>query len=383
MRVRERLSKLKAYPAYQLLKIKQELKREGKRIYDFGTGDPREPTPEFIRKALISSVPKVSQYPTVKGKESLREAIASWLKRRFNVSLDPDSQIIPSSGSKEAIFHFPLVFLREEKPRVIFGQPAYPVYERATIFAGGIPTPVELDESDGFLLRLDKLKPEILKQTSIVFLNYPHNPTGAVAPKEYLKDMWELSKEFGFILANDECYVDVYFEGKAPNSLLEVADSNAVTFHSLSKRSGMTGYRSGFIAGDRELIQSYLKFRTNFGVASQEFVQSAAEAAWSDDKHVAERNKIFFEKSKIIKRLFRELNIYYLDSNATFYVWAKVPQKLSSIRYAEILAKAGIIVSPGVFFGQNAEGWFRVALVPSIDDCLEAAKVWKKVHRGL
>ncbi len=372
---------LKSYPMDKLVKAKEELRQKGIKIYDFGTGDPKEPTPEFIRKTLVDSVPEVSQYPTVKGRKDLREAISTWFKRRFDVELDPEKEIIPSSGSKEAIFHFPLVFINTEsgKKKVIYGSPAYPVYERGTLFAGGEPFPVKLEFEENFLLRLDKLPKSLLEETAIVWINYPHNPTGATAPLSYLEETYHICREYEIILCSDECYTEIFFK-EPPPSILQVGRKNTVAFHSLSKRSGMTGYRSGFVAGDAEIIQTYLKYRSSFGVASPDFIQQAAREAWRDEKHVEERRRIFSEKAKVFKRLFKELGLQFLEPQATFYFWVKAPGE-SGEDYALHLLKFGIVISPGEFFGQEGEGFFRIALVPTLEECEEAAKIWKVAHR--
>ncbi len=366
----------------RLVKAKEELKRKGVKIYDFGTGDPKEPTAPFIRETLKASVPEVSQYPTVKGKRELREAIAKWFKKRFNVELDPEREVIPSSGSKEAIFHFPLVFVDadSDKRKVVFGTPAYPVYERGALFAGGEPFKVKLKEEDSFLLRLDKLPKLILEETALVWINYPHNPTGALAPLSYFEETYNLCREYGIILCSDECYTGIYFE-EPPPSLLQVGKEGAVVFHSLSKRSGLTGYRSGFVAGDREIIQTYLKHRSSFGVASPDFIQEAARVAWLDEAHVKERREVFKEKKKVFEELFKELNLKHLPVKATFYFWVKLPEGVSSQEYALHLLKYGIVISPGEFFGEGGEGYFRIALVPSVKECKEAAAIWKRAHR--
>ncbi len=376
-----RIRNLKAYPMDRLVRAKEEIKRKGLKLFDFGTGDPKEPTDERIRKALVEAVPRVSQYPTVKGRKELREAIAKWLKGRFGVSLNPETEIIPTAGSKEAIFHFPLVFIDtdSEKRKVIFGTPAYPVYERGTLFAGGEPVSVELKYEDRFLLRLDRLPKSLLEETAIVWINYPHNPTGAVAPLSYLEEVYGICRENGIILCSDECYTEIYFE-TPPHSILEVGKEGAVAFHSLSKRSGMTGYRSGFVAGDEKVVSEYLKYRSSFGVASQEFVQKAAEVAWSDEKHVEERRRIFKEKKEIFEEFFKEIGLEHLPVEATFYFWVKLPSGISSEAYALHLLKYGIVISPGEFFGKGGEGFFRIALVPTVEECKEAVKVWKKAH---
>ncbi|NPA57898.1 MAG: succinyldiaminopimelate transaminase [Aquificae bacterium] len=385
------LKNLKPYPMEELNRLKAQLKERGIKIYDFGTGDPKEPTDRRIREALINAVPEVSQYPSVYGKRKLRLAAANWLERRFGVRLDADSQIIPSNGSKEAIFHFPLVFIdtdMPEKSRVVFGTPAYPVYERGTLYAGGKPTPVPLKEEDGFLLRLDRLDRGILEETRIVWINYPHNPTGATASLQYYEDTVGICREYGIILCSDECYTEIYFDRKPP-SALQVGTEGVVAFHSLSKRSGLTGYRTGFIAGDRDLIAEYRKGRASFGVATPDFIQEAAAVAWSDEEHVEERRRIFREKREIFLDFFRRIGLEFLSPEATFYFWVKAPANRTGEEYAKHLLNYGIVVSPGVNFcsglevmeGRCSSPYFRIALVPTVGECKEAVKVWEKAHR--
>ncbi|WP_457640284.1 succinyldiaminopimelate transaminase [Persephonella sp.] len=384
---------LRPYPMEELNRIKASLKKRGIKIYDFGTGDPKEPTDPKIRQALIDAVPEVSQYPSVAGKKELREAVAKWFLNRFGISLDPETQIIPSNGSKEAIFHFPLVFIDTdipEKNRVIFGTPAYPVYERGTLYAGGRPVPVPLKEEDRFLLRLDKLPKSILEETKIVWINYPHNPTGATATKSYLEDVYSICREYDIILCSDECYTEIYFDEKPP-SALEVGTEGVVVFHSLSKRSGLTGYRTGFVAGDEKLIAQYKKGRASFGVATPDFIQSAAAVAWSDEKHVKERREIFRKKREIFIQLFDRLGLKYLYPEATFYFWVKSPAGMSGEEYAKHLLNYGIVVSPGVNFCAGIEvlenrcssEYFRIALVPTVEECIEASKIWEKAHKDI
>ncbi|RMA92555.1 succinyldiaminopimelate transaminase [Hydrogenothermus marinus] len=383
------LKSLRPYPMDELNRIKQSLKEKRIKIYDFGTGDPKEPTPFFIREAVQKAIPEVSQYPTVAGKRDLRVAISDYIKRRFGVRLSPDKNIIPSNGSKEAIFHFPLVFIdpSEEKKTVIFGTPAYPVYERGALFANADVYPIQLKEEDKFLLRLDKIPEEILKKTKIVWINYPHNPTGAVVNKEYLQDIYDICNQYNIILCSDECYIDLYFEKKPP-SILEIGTKNVVAFHSLSKRSGMTGYRSGFVAGDEDIIQTYKKFRTSFGVATPEFIQEGAKVAWEDDNHVKERIKIFKQKRDLFIEFFDRIGLEYLYPQATFYFWVKSPTGIPAKEYVKKLLENGIVVSIGENFcagieiknGSCKSEFFRIALVPTVEECKEAINVWEKVH---
>jgi len=389
----ELIKKLKPYPMEELNRIKNQLIVKGIKIYDFGTGDPKEPTEPKIREALIKAVPEVSQYPSVQGKKKLRNAISSWFKNRFDVLLDPDTQIIPSNGSKEAIFHFPLVFIETDKPekkKVIFGTPAYPVYERGTLYGEGIPVPVPLKERDNFLLRLDRLDRGLLEETKIVWINYPHNPTGATATLQYYEDMLGICREYDIILCSDECYTEIYFD-EPPPSALQAGIEGVVVFHSLSKRSGLTGYRTGFIAGDPEIITEYKKGRASFGVATPDFIQEAATVAWSDEKHVEKRRKIFKEKRKIFIELFEKIGLYFLYPEATFYFWVKAPDGMSGEEYAKHLLRYGIVVSPGTNFCAGMEimenkcssKYFRIALVPTIEECKEAADIWEKAHKEL
>ena len=388
------LSSLKPYPMEELNRIKAQLLKEGKKIYDFGTGDPKEPVADFIIETLKNSVSKISQYPSVAGRKDLREAISKWLKKRFDVKLDPDSEIIPSNGSKEAIFHFPLVFIdpSEEKKKVIFGTPAYPVYERGTLFANGIPVPVKLKEEDNFLLRLDKLPKSLLEETKIVWINYPHNPTGATADKSYFEEVYSICKEYDIILCSDECYTEIYFnEEEKPISALNVGYENIVVFHSLSKRSGLTGYRTGFIAGDKKIISTYKKYRASFGVATPDFIQQTAREAWSDERHVQERREIFKKKRDVFLKFLNSIGLEFLYPKATFYIWIKTPAGINPSSYIKTLLKYGIVVSPGENFCSGLEimenncksNYFRVALVPTLEEIEKAIKVWETAHREI
>ena len=230
--------------------------------------------------------------------------------RRHGVALDPEREVLPATGSKEAIFHAPLAFLHHSHDRrgVAYGTPGYPVYERGTLFAGGEARPVELKGENGFLLPPEAVDPE---GTRIVWINYPHNPTGATASYGYLERVAEFCREHDLLLFSDECYNDV-FSGEPPPSILEVTRERTLAFCSLSKRSGMTGYRSAMMAGDPELIAALAKLRPSVGVATQSFVQDAATAAWSDDAHVQKRRRTFGEKRALFTAFFDRAGLDYL-----------------------------------------------------------------------
>src|SRR5947208_2423984 len=288
-----------AYFTLALDQAKEDLAKRGGPIFDFGVGDPNEPTPEFIRQALIAALDPVSQYPTVVGQRRLRQAIAGWAQRRLDVTLDPETQVLPASGSKEAIFHLPLALVGadDKRRRIVYPSPSYPVYEGSALYAQCIAQPVALSEDNGYRLELEALEPQLLRETCIAWINYPHNPTGASVDLDYLRRQVLTAQEYDILLCADDCYLDLYFaDGAPPPSVLQVTQTGVLSVGSLSKRSGMTGYRSGYIAGDAQVITSLKRARPNFGVASPNFVQAAATAAWSDDAHVAERRAIFAAK---------------------------------------------------------------------------------------
>ncbi len=350
----------------------------GKRLFDFGLGDPKEPTPAFVKDALRSAVPDVSQYPSPFGTAALRRAAAGYLGRRFGVRVDPETQVLAASGAKEAIFHLPLAFAGDPRRRkVVMPDPGYPTYEVGARFAGLEPVKVPLRADRAFLVEPDDLGPGALSDTLLFWLSYPHNPTGAVAPRDYLARVGAAARRYGFVVVSDECYADVYF-GEPPPSMLEVQVENVLAIHSCSKRSGMTGYRSGFIAGDPDLVAALRRLRSHPGVASPEFVSAAATAAWSDDAHAAARREIFREKRERFLRFFAAHGLRADASEATLYLWVRVPAGHTSASYALRLLDEGIVVAPGTAFGAG-EGYVRVALVPALDECAAAIEAWTRV----
>lgn len=369
------------YFAVALDQIKEDLARQGKEIFDFGVGDPLEPTPPFIRQALIDALDPVSQYPTVVGQQRLREAVAGWARRRLDVTLDPKTQVLPASGSKEAIFHLPLAILGpdEKRRRIVYPSPSYPVYDGSARYSNAIAHPVVLREDTGFRLDLKSLGPQVLEQTRIAWLNYPHNPTGASVDLAYLREQVAIAREYDILLCGDDCYLDLHFdESRPPPGLLQVTQSGVLSVGSLSKRSGMTGYRSGYIAGDAGIIAALKKARPNFGVASQNFVQAAATVAWSDDAHVAERRAIFRAKRDRLSAFLTGAGYDVLGSEGAIYLWVRVPLPDGDAFFTRLL-EHGIVVSPGESFGAGGEGYFRVALVPTLDQIDRAISVWETI----
>src|SRR5215216_8049163 len=284
MRVAAALRELQTYPFVRLAEVKRRLLADGVDLIDFGMGEPREETPAFIRAALAGALEPLSTYPQSEGLPELRAAIAGWTRRRFGAALDPDTQVLPTLGSKEAIFHLAQVL---HGALVAVPAPAYPVYERGALFAGKRVLELPLREEAGFLPDLDAVPPASWRDVAVLWLNYPNNPTAATAPRALYEHAAALAREHGFVVASDEAYSEIYFGGEPPASALELADLTGVAvFNTLSKRSSMPGYRSGFVAGDPELIALLKRYRPNVGVAPQEFVQRAAIAAWGDEAHV-------------------------------------------------------------------------------------------------
>ncbi len=358
---------------------RRALAATGKRLFDFGLGDPLEPTPPFLREALRAAVPEVSQYPSAFGTAALRAAAAGYLGRRFGVRVDPESQVLACAGAKEAIFHLPLAFAGDPARRkVVMPDPGYPTYEVGARFAGLEPVKVPLTAGRRFLLEPEEVGEAVLRETLIFWISYPHNPTGAEAPRDYLRRVGEAALRHGFIVASDECYADIYF-GAPPASMLELQQENVLAVHSCSKRSGMTGYRSGFLAGDPDLVRTLRALRSHPGVSSPAFVAAAAAAAWSDDAHAAERREIFRRKRDRFLRFFAERGLAADASEATLYLWVRVPAGHSSASYALRLLEGGIVVAPGTAFGAG-EGYVRVALVPTLEECEDAIREWTRIE---
>jgi succinyldiaminopimelate transaminase len=365
------------YPFVKLEQVKRRLAAQGVELIDFGKGDPREPTDPMIRQALTDSLTEISSYPLAEGLPELREAIADWSARRFGVQLDPDTEIVPTYGSKEAIFLLAQVVVDRESERqlVVTTQPGYPVPDRGATFAGAEVVQLPLHESQGFLPDLEAVADETWERAAIVWLNYPNNPTGAVAPLEFLRQAAELSRDHDFLLACDEAYSELWFD-TPPHSALEVRQhGNVVVFNTLSKRSSMTGYRSGFVAADASLIGALKQYRPSVGTAPQEFVQRASVVAWGDEEHVERTRDAYRRKREALLPILATKGVRLAGSTATMYLWLEVPGGEPAEEFAARLLEHGLVVSPGTFFGPAGEGYWRLALVPTEDECRQAAEI--------
>ncbi len=378
VRTNPRLGELPTYPTVALDRVRDRLLAEGRAVFDFGTGDPTEPTPAFIRDRMCRSIPDNCRYPTVTGGPAVREAFAGWASRRLGVTLDPATQILPTSGSKEAVFHLPLLVIDPQAPDrgVVFPDPGYSVYYRGAVLAGGEPLPQRL--SGDFVQRVWELPADVLRRTRLVWINTPHNPCGAVMSEAELRRTWEVCRAHDILLVSDECYADTWFD-RPPPSLLQVANEGVLALFSLSKRSGMTGYRSGMIAGDPAVVQRLRELRANPGLAPQDFVNAAAAAAWADDTHAEERRHLFAAKRQVLLDFLREAGLEVVASEASFYLWVRAPGGLSGMAYSERLLEAGILTYPGSAFAVTdaGEAYIRLALVPDVATCREAVRAWR------
>jgi acetylornithine aminotransferase len=364
------LTGLREYPFVRLTDAAAALAAQGVEVVNFGIGEPREETPAFIREALREAVTPLSTYPQAVGLPELREAIAAWAARRFGASLDPATSVLPTLGSKEAIFHLAQVL---DGDLVATGTPAYPVYERGARFAGKEVLELPLRTEAGFLPDLDAVDAGTWARVAVLWLNYPNNPTAATAPLELYERAAALAREHDFVLASDEAYSEIWFD-TPPASALELRDlANVAVFNTLSKRSSMPGYRSGFVAGDPRLIAALKRYRPNVGVAPQEFVQRAAAAAWGDERHVEDVRALYRAKRDVLLPVFERAGLRHAGGGATFFLWLDVGEREDALVAA--LLERGVVVAPGSFFGPAGAGFLRVALVPTLAECERAAGV--------
>jgi succinyldiaminopimelate transaminase len=373
------LSAQGTYPFVRIERAKREAAEAGIEILDFGQGDPREPTDPAIREALVDALEERMGYPKAEGLPELRAAISGWFERRFGVELDPDAEVIPTYGSKEAIFSFAQVAVdpASAKDTVVVTEPGYPVPGRGAAFAGARVEALPLLEENGFLPDLDAV--EDWERIALFWVNYPNNPTGATATLAFYERLSKLAREHDFLLCSDEAYSELWFT-EPPCSAFQVADRrNVVVFQTLSKRSSMTGYRSGFVAASPELITALRTYRPSTGAAPQEFVQRASVFAWSDEEHVARTREAYRRKREVFLPVLDENGWRVAASEATMYLWLEVPEGVSSEACAERLLAHGIVVAPGAYLGAAGEGYVRVALVPTLAECKRAAEILENV----
>jgi succinyldiaminopimelate transaminase len=375
MRLNPVLAGMASYPFVRLGEARQAVAARGIEVIDFGVGEPREETPAFIRRALARALDAepVSSYPLAPGLPELREAVAEWIARRFGAKFDPEAEIVPTMGSKEAIFHLAQI-VAGRGDRVAIPTPAYPVYARGALFAGVEVVDVPLDPARGWLPDLQAVDWD---GVALLWLNYPNNPTAATATLELYEQAAALARTHGFVLAVDEAYSELWFAGDPPVSALALGDTtNLAVFNTLSKRSSMPGYRCGFVAGDPELVAAMKRYRPNVGLAPQTFVQRAAVAAWADEDHVVETRERYRAKRDALLPALLAAGLEPSGGDASFFLWLRVPDGEDAEAFAmRLLNERGIVVAPGPFFGPGGEGHVRIALVPTLAECRRAAEL--------
>lgn len=369
------LTGLTTYPFVRLVQARKALEARGVDVVDFGIGEPREDTPAFLREAVAAAITPQSPYPLAEGLRELRDAIAAWTDRRFGVALDPATQIVPTLGAKELIFSLAQVL---GPGSVAVTVPGYPVAERGALFAGRTVHELPLTAERAFLPDLDALPDDLV----LLWVNYPNNPTAATADVAFYARAAALARERGFVLASDEAYSELSFSDVLPASALQASDlAHVLVVNTLSKRSSMPGYRSGFVAGDPELIAALKRYRPNVGVAPPEFIQRAAVAAWSDEAHVVAVREVYRAKRKALLPALVACGLRPAGGDATFFLWLALPEGwTSSEAFALALLDEGVVVAPGAYFGPAGEGYVRVALVPTLADCQRAAarlRAWR------
>jgi LL-diaminopimelate aminotransferase len=380
----KRLDGLPPYLFAEIDKVKDEIRRQGVDLISLGIGDPDLPTPPHIVHALQAAAEKIAnhQYPPYEGTQTFRSAVAQWYQRRFGVNLDPATEVLSLIGSKEGIGHLPLAYINPGDA-VLVPDPGYPVYHAGTVFAGGEPVVMPLRASNGFLPDLKAVAPEHARRAKLMFLNYPNNPTAAVAPREFLEDVVEFAHRHHIIVCHDAAYSEVAFGGYRPLSFLEVdgAREVGIEMHSLSKTYNMTGWRVGFAVGDAQLLAGLATIKTNLDSGVFMAVQDAAVAALTGpDECVEEMRRIYQRRQEITLAGLKEIGLQAERPHATFYLWVPVPpQYTSSELTTRMIREAGVVPTPGIGFGAHGEGFIRLSLTVDDHRIQEAIERLKKV----
>ena len=386
------LSLLQPYPFEKLAQLKQG-SQPPKHLdhIALSIGEPRHPAPQFVVENLIQHLHQLSTYPSTRGNNELREAIAVWLATRFNIEqklIDPEINLLPVSGTREALFAIAqcVVDRRAANPLVFMPNPFYQIYEGAAILAGASPGYLDCLPANGFLPNLDRISAKQWTDCQMIYICNPGNPTGTVMSTRYLQQMIDLAHQFDFVIASDECYSEIFFdEDNPPPGLLGAAaemgnDSfrHCLAFHSLSKRSNLPGLRSGFVAGDASIVEKFLLYRTYHGCALPPATQTASTAAWSDEAHVIENRDLYRQKFEQVLGLL-SATLAPQKPQAGFYLWAETP--IADTDFAQRLyAEQNVTVLPGRFLARDQEGVnpgenrVRMALVAPLDECVDAAR---------
>jgi LL-diaminopimelate aminotransferase len=388
----QRIESLGGYAFAEVDRLAEELRRQGAKVIDFGVGDPKAPTPAIAREEARRAIDvhATTGYPSYIGSAGFRKACADWIGRRFGVKVDPAKHLSATIGSKEAVFHVPLAYC-DPGDVVLSPNPGYPPYTRGTMFAGGTNVVYPLRAENGFLPDLGAIPADALAKAKILWICYPNSPTGALAPLDFLKEAAAFCRRHDLLLASDEAYSELYFGDEPPHSALETGLDHVLAIFSMSKRSNMTGWRIGYVAGDEDAVRLFRKLKTNIDSGTPTFLQDGAAAALADEAHVAEMRREYRVKRDLVCGAFRSVGLPDCSPASTIYVWQRVPPGTTSVEFAKRLLDPSIamVVTPGSWLSSPGpdgfdpgEGYVRLALVPTVEECEEAARRVRAVLGG-
>jgi len=367
MKIAQRIQTIPPYLFAEINKKKEEALKRGVDIINLGMGSPDQPTPDNIIEKLRESVkdPKTHDYPPYAGTAEFRRAVALWYKNRFRVDLDPDKEVMALIGSKEGIAHVFLAFI-DPGDFSLIPDPGYPVYKTGTLFANGFPYTMPLLEENDFLPDLEEIDEEIAQRAKLMFINYPNNPTAAVANKDFFEKVVKFAKKYDILVCHDFAYSEMTFDDYKANSFLEVegAKEVGIEFHSLSKTYNMTGWRLGFVAGNKEAISALSIIKTNIDSGVFKAIQQAGtEALTGPQDNIEKMNKIYTGRRNVVINGLNKLGWNLKPTKATFYIWIPTLNGMNSIDFANLLLeKCGVIVTPGIGYGEYGKGYVRIAL---------------------
>ena len=381
----KRIDQIPPYLFAEIDKKKEEMRKKGMDLIDLGIGDPDLPTPQPIieRMKKASEDPGNHHYPSYEGMIQFRTAAAQWFERRFGVTFDPKTEVLTLIGSKEGIAHIPLAFVNPGD-YVLVPSPGYPVYRVATLLAGGTPYFLPLLKENGFLPRLSEIPKEVAERSKLLFINYPNNPTSAIAEKPFFEEVVAFARRYGIIVCHDAAYSELAFDGYRPLSFFEVegAKEVGIEFHSLSKTFNMTGWRIGFAVGNSEIVSGLGRVKTNIDSGLFQAIQEAGiEALNHFDTPIPNIIRIYEGRRDVMVKGLREMGLEVDMPRATFYLWIRVPQGYTSAQFATLLIEqAGIVATPGNGFGEAGEGYIRMTLTVGESRLKEAIERLKKIN---
>jgi LL-diaminopimelate aminotransferase len=381
MKPSERLERIPPYAFAQLERQIAAKRAAGVDVISLGIGDPDRPTPPLIVRAMQEAVsePETHRYPSNRGREDFRGAVRDFYERRFDVSLDPEREIVPALGAKEAIFNVNLAFLNPGD-YALAADPGYPVYTGGPWLAGAEPVLMALEPEHGFVPDLGAIEEDVARRAKLMFLNYPNNPTGAIAPEGFFERVVEFARAYEILVVHDNSYSEITFEGHRAPSFLATpgAKDVGIEIFSLSKGYNMTGWRCAVAVGNPEALETYWRLKTNIDSGLFEAVQLAGVAALSpeSDEEVASMRELYLRRRDLVCDSLRAIGVHVRPPRATIYVWAPVPDGFASSEAycAHVLERAAVVLSPGAIYGPAGEGWFRISLTTPDDRLLEAVE---------